>query len=71
MEVFGYLVLCALNAGMSFMCVLLFLFGGFEISNIFTSTSKSEIAWWAIISLLNVYWWFCLIDSSPFSIVVN
>tara|TARA_Y100001960_G_C14437691_1_gene710952 strand:- start:65 stop:280 length:216 start_codon:yes stop_codon:yes gene_type:complete len=71
MEIFGFLVLCALNAGMSFICVLLFLFGGFEISNIFTSESKFDIAWWCFISSLNIYWWFCLVDSSPFKIVMT
>jgi hypothetical protein len=71
MEVFGFLILCFFNAGISFMCVFLFLFGGFELGNIFTSTRKFDIALWFLISLLNIYWWLCLIESSPFKIVTT
>lgn len=71
MEIFGYLVLCVLNTGMSFICAVLFLFGGFEIGNIFTSSDKLDIVGWCFLVCLNVYWWFCLIDASPFKIITT
>ena len=71
MEVFGYLVLCMANIGMSLMAIFWLLLGGFEIGNVFTSKDPEDKYLWSIFFCLNVYFWYLLLASSPFSITVR
>jgi hypothetical protein len=71
MEIFGYLVLVAMNVGMTLFSLAWLLLGGFEIGNVFTSTNKIDKYLWIAFASLNIYFWSNLINSSPFSITVS
>ena len=71
MEAFGFLVLFAGNSLMSFIAILWFLFGGFEVGNVLTSLNKGDKYFWFAFTSLNVWFWSLLIGSSPFSITVS
>lgn len=69
LEIIGFLILCLLNFGMSITCLALLFFGGFELGNIFTSVSRSDVAFVLFLTALNLWFWVQLVENSPLKIV--
>lgn len=71
MEIIGWLVVTVITLGASLVTGMVFLIGGFELGNIFTSKDKASLMVWLIMLVVTSLLWRLVLLTSPFTIAIS